>query len=77
MKSDGKDISNGYFKNQQIVDYFKSQKYPYLYPDVNWYDEVLKKSAFVHNYALTFSGVSWIHKDYTRIQMGLQILIMI
>ena len=28
MKSDGKDISNGYFKNQQIVDYFKSQKYP-------------------------------------------------
>lgn len=67
MKSDGKDISNGYFKNQQIVDYFKSQKYPYLYPDVNWYDEVLKKSAFVHNYALTFSGGNNFAKYYAAL----------
>src|SRR5690606_10731203 len=29
---------------------------PYLYPDVNWYEEVLQKNAPIQDYSLTFRG---------------------
>lgn len=29
---------------------------PYLYPNVNWYDEILRKNAPLQDYALTFKG---------------------
>lgn len=29
---------------------------PYMYPDVDWYDEILRKGSSLHDYALTFSG---------------------
>src|SRR5690606_32890248 len=29
---------------------------PYMYPDVNWYEEVLKKNAPIQDYSLTFRG---------------------
>lgn len=67
MRSDGKDIANGYFKNQLIVDYFKNGTYPYLYPDVDWYGEVLKKTAFAHNYDLTFTGGNSFAKYYAAL----------
>ena len=64
MKSDGKDISNGYFKDQTIVDYFKNQNYPFLYSDVNWYDNALKKNSFAQNYSISFNGGNDIAKFY-------------
>jgi TonB-linked SusC/RagA family outer membrane protein len=39
----------------QIV---KDKSDPYLYPDVNWFDEVLKKSAMQSQYNLNISGSS-------------------
>ncbi len=56
MVSDGKSISSGIFKSDTIVNHYKSGQYPYLYPDVDWQSEMLKKSAFSLDYALTFSG---------------------
>jgi TonB-linked SusC/RagA family outer membrane protein len=56
MVSDGKSISSGIFKSDTIVNYYKSGQYPFLYPDVEWQDEMLKKNSFSQDYALTFSG---------------------
>lgn len=56
MLSDGKDISNGYFKTQEIVDYFKNGTYPELYPDVDWYEEMLKPYAITQDYSLSVNG---------------------
>lgn len=35
---------------------YRSRSDPYFHPDVNWYDEVLKKSAPMSNYNLNVSG---------------------
>lgn len=56
MKSDGKDISAGYFSSDNIVKYFKEQTYPELYPDVNWQNEILKNNAFSQDYSISFKG---------------------
>ena len=56
MLSDGKLISNGYFKNSAIVDYFKTGQYPFLYPNVNWYDETVKPNSMSQDYSLTIRG---------------------
>lgn len=56
MVSDGKSVSSGFFKSDTIVNYFKSGQYPYLYPDVDWQNEMLKKHAFSQDYSFTFSG---------------------
>lgn len=56
MLSDGKAISAGIFPNQTVVDYYKSGQYPFLYPDVNWYKEVLKPTTNSQDYNLTFRG---------------------
>ena len=56
MISDGKAISNGLFKDESIVGYYKNGQYPYLYPNVNWYDETLREQTFSQDHALTFSG---------------------
>lgn len=37
---------------------YKSGADPYLYPDVNWYDEVLRKESSIQDYYLTFDGGS-------------------
>jgi TonB-linked SusC/RagA family outer membrane protein len=37
---------------------YQNQSNSFLYPNVNWYDEVLRKSAPVSNYNLNFSGGS-------------------
>jgi TonB-linked SusC/RagA family outer membrane protein len=56
MVSDGKSISSGIFKSDSIVNYYKSGQHPYLYPNVDWQSEMLKKNAFSQDYSLTFSG---------------------
>ncbi|WP_214229439.1 TonB-dependent receptor [Pedobacter sp. B4-66] len=38
------------------LDAYQSGSDPYLHPDVNWYDEVLRKNAPFSNYNLSFSG---------------------
>ncbi|MFD2035207.1 SusC/RagA family TonB-linked outer membrane protein [Belliella marina] len=43
------------YSADQIAAY-QSGSDPYLYPNVNWYDEVLKNSAPIKDYNLTFSG---------------------
>jgi TonB-linked SusC/RagA family outer membrane protein len=56
MLNDGKSITQGYFRSDSIVEYFNNGQQPYLYPDVQWYDEMLKPTAFSQDYSLTFSG---------------------
>jgi TonB-dependent SusC/RagA subfamily outer membrane receptor len=38
------------------LDAYKNRTDPYLHPDVNWYDEVLRKTVPISNYDLNFSG---------------------
>lgn len=54
--SDGRSIQNGLFKSDTIVNYFKTGQFPYLYPNVDWYKEVLKPNALSQDYTLSFSG---------------------
>lgn len=42
--------------SQQDLDGYRAGTDPYLYPNVNWYDEVLRKSSPLHDYSLTFDG---------------------
>lgn len=41
---------------QADLDAFRNGNDPYFHPDVNWYDEVLRKSAPLSNYNLNISG---------------------
>ena len=54
--NDGRSIRNGYFRNDSIVNFFKNQQYPFLYPDVNWFGQVLRPNALSQDYNLSFSG---------------------
>jgi TonB-linked SusC/RagA family outer membrane protein len=54
--SDGRDPANGLFRSQEIVDYYKNGNYPYLYPNVNWQENVLKSNTMSQDYSLTFNG---------------------
>ena len=42
--------------SEQQLDAYRTGTDPYLYPNVNWYDEVLQNSARISDYNLTFSG---------------------
>lgn len=42
--------------SQKQLDGYKNGTDPYLYPNVNWYDEALKKTSSIQDYTLTFSG---------------------
>jgi TonB-linked SusC/RagA family outer membrane protein len=54
--NDGRSIRDGYFRNDSIVNFFKNQQYPFLYPDVNWYDQVVRPNALSQDYTLSFNG---------------------
>ncbi len=56
MVSDGKDISQGIFGTQKIVDYYKTGKFPLMYPDVDWKNEIVKQSSYGHDYTLSING---------------------
>lgn len=49
------------------LDAFKTGKYPYAYPNVNWWDEVYKKTGTNHQLDLTFNGGGENFKYYTAI----------
>lgn len=56
LVNDGRSIRDGYFRNDSIVNFFKNQQFPYLYPDVNWYDQVVRPNALSQDYTLSFNG---------------------
>jgi TonB-linked SusC/RagA family outer membrane protein len=56
MLNDGRSIRDGYFRNDSIVKFFNNQEYPYLYPDVNWFDQVVRPNALSQDYTLSFTG---------------------
>lgn len=41
---------------EKELDGYRTGADPYLYPDVNWYDEVLRKNSYIQDYTLTFDG---------------------
>jgi TonB-dependent SusC/RagA subfamily outer membrane receptor len=41
---------------QADLDTYKDGSDPYFHPDVNWYNEILRKSVPISNYNLNFSG---------------------
>ncbi|MDP4289646.1 MAG: TonB-dependent receptor [Bacteroidota bacterium] len=46
------------FYSQQMLDGYKNHLDPYLYPDVDWYSEFLKKNSLMHQYNLNVTGGS-------------------
>lgn len=40
----------------EVIEIIRSGAEPYLYPDVNWFDELLAKSTFQNHYNLNISG---------------------
>ena len=44
------------FYNNEALEAYRTGSDKYLYPDVNWYDEVLKKTSVQQNYDLNFRG---------------------
>jgi TonB-linked SusC/RagA family outer membrane protein len=58
MVSDRKLISNGLFKDPNLINYYTNGTYPYLFPNTNWYNEVLKPSTLSQDYAINFKGGS-------------------
>ncbi|MBK3516164.1 SusC/RagA family TonB-linked outer membrane protein [Carboxylicivirga marina] len=54
MALDGRD----YLYSQEQLDAYKNGTYPEYYPNVNWMDEVLANTGFVHDFNSTFQGGS-------------------
>lgn len=44
------------YEGTEAMEAYRTGANPYLYPNVNWYDEALKKSSVQQNYNLNFSG---------------------
>lgn len=44
------------YEGTEALNAYKNGSDPYLYPNVDWYGEVLKKSSALQNYDLNFSG---------------------
>lgn len=44
------------YAGTDALEAYRTGSNPYLYPNVNWYDETLKKSSVLQNYNLNFSG---------------------
>lgn len=42
--------------SQEDLNAYQSGSDPYFFPDVNWYDEVLKNTSYISNYNLNFRG---------------------
>ncbi|GHV71947.1 hypothetical protein FACS189420_8450 [Bacteroidia bacterium] len=51
----GQTVTTPGYTDEQIEKY-KNQSDPYLYPDVNWYDKVIKKNAPVSHYNFNVQG---------------------
>lgn len=44
--------------NPAIIEKYRNKENPYLYPDVDWYDELLNNTAPVHRYNFNVSGAT-------------------
>lgn len=44
------------YEGTAVLEAYRIGSNPYLYPNVDWYDEVLKKSSVLQNYNLNLSG---------------------
>ncbi|WP_052143813.1 SusC/RagA family TonB-linked outer membrane protein [Wocania ichthyoenteri] len=53
--------------NANELEAFKSNNYPYAYPNVNWKDEVYNDTGYNHQLALTFSGGKEKFKFFTAV----------
>ena len=44
--------------NPAVIEKYRNKENPYLYPDVDWYDELLNNTAPVHRYNFNVSGAT-------------------
>lgn len=57
------------YYNQYALEAFRTGKYPYLYPNVNWVDETYKKSAATNLYNMSFRGGGERFRYYTLVNL--------
>ena len=67
LASDGKAITSGYFSTPDIVNYFKNGTQPYLFPNVDWYNEMLNPSTLSQDYSLSIDGGNKYAKFYVAL----------
>lgn len=53
----------------EALDAYKNGTDPYFYPDVDWYEEILRKSAPMSNYDLNFKGGTKMVKYFVMMNM--------
>lgn len=53
--------------NNIALNAFKNNQYPYIYPNINWWDEIYSKTAFNHRFNMTFNGGNQRFRYYTVI----------
>lgn len=53
--------------NAMELEAFHTGKYPYEYPNVNWWDETLNKTGFTHNLDMSFTGGNERFRYFTAI----------
>lgn len=42
--------------DEKALEGYRTKEDPYLYPDVNWYDEILQKGSSIQDYSISFDG---------------------
>jgi TonB-linked SusC/RagA family outer membrane protein len=67
LASDGKAITAGYFSTPDIVNNFKNGTQPYLFPNVDWYSEMLKPQTLSQDYSLSIDGGNRTAKYYVAL----------
>lgn len=55
--NDNKD-PNKYIYSPELIQKYRDNENPYLYPDVDWYKEILDKTTPVHRYNFNVSGAT-------------------
>lgn len=45
-----------YYKPQEVLNYYRTQQYPEIYPDVDWTDVMLKDAAQSHKFSTNVTG---------------------
>jgi TonB-linked SusC/RagA family outer membrane protein len=60
----------GNILSDETLEHYRVQDLPYIYPNTNWQDELLKKVDFSHKYNLNISGGT----DYARVFASLSYL---
>lgn len=58
------------YEGTPALDAYKNGTDPYLYPNVNWYDEVLKNVSAMQNYNLNFSGGNKVARYFALVNVS-------